>query len=55
MEMLILIFGAGLIIAMTFLGTWLMRGHGLSELWAWSRPARDLSGDGRASEITPGQ
>src|SRR5262245_49625323 len=38
MEMLILAFLLGFVFFMTFIGTWLLRGNGLRELWPWSRP-----------------
>jgi hypothetical protein len=51
MEMLILIVGFGFVLGVTFVGTWLLRGNGLSELWPWSRPARPPSGNDRTSGI----
>ena len=51
MDRLILIFGPVLILGMTFVGTWLLRGNGMSELWPWSRQAGPPSGDGTTSGI----
>ncbi len=51
MERLILIVGFAFVFGMTFVGTWLLRGNGLRELWPWSRPAEPPSGDDRTSPI----
>jgi hypothetical protein len=51
MERLILIVCSVFILGMTFVGTWLLRGNGLSELWPWSRPAGPPSGNARTSGI----
>jgi hypothetical protein len=49
METLILVLSLGFVFFMTFLGTWLLRGNGLRELWPWSRPAVPPSVDDRTS------
>ena len=51
MEMLILIVGLGFFFGVTFVGTWLLRGNGLSELWPGSRPAGPPPRDDRSSGI----
>jgi hypothetical protein len=52
MEMLIPGFALGFVFfLMTFIGTWILRGNGLRELWPWSRPAEPPSGDDGTSLI----